>query len=57
MIDGIAAGIWERKKRGKRVELQVTPSRKLMRAERAGVDSEAERLGAFLGLEPALTVG
>jgi hypothetical protein len=57
MIDGVAAGLWERKKRGKRVELRVSPSRKLTRAERAGIDTEAERLGAFLGLEPALTVG
>ena len=55
MIDGIATGLWERKKRGKRVELNVTPSRKLTRAERAGVDTEAERIGAFLGLEPALS--
>ena len=57
MIDGIAAGLWERKKRGKRVELQVTPSRKLTRPERLAIDTEAERIGAFLGLEPALTVG
>lgn len=56
MIDGIAAGLWERKKRGKRIELRVTPSRKLTRAERAGIDAEAERIGAFLGLEPVLTV-
>jgi hypothetical protein len=56
MIDGIAAGLWERKKRGKRIELQVTPSRKLTRAERAELDIEAERVGAFLGLEPVLTV-
>jgi hypothetical protein len=56
MIDGIAAGLWERKKRGKRIELQVTPSRKLTRAERAGIDAEAERIGAFVGLEPVLTV-
>jgi hypothetical protein len=56
MIDGIAAGLWERKKRGKRMELQVTPSRKLTGAERAGIDAEAERIGAFLGLEPVLTV-
>jgi hypothetical protein len=34
----------------------VTPSRKLTRAERAGIDTEAERVGAFLGLEPLLTV-
>jgi hypothetical protein len=56
MIDGVASGLWERKKRGKRIELQVTPSRKLTRAERAGIDTEAERVGAFLGLEPLLTV-
>jgi winged helix DNA-binding protein len=56
VIDGIAAGLWERKKRGKRIELGVTPCRKLTRAERAGIDREAERIGAFLGLEPALTV-
>jgi len=56
MIDGIAAGLWERKKRGKRIELQVTPSRKLTRAQRAGIDAEAARIGAFLELEPVLTV-
>ena len=57
MIDGVAAGLWERKKRAKRIELHVTPSRKLTRAERAELDTEAERIGAFLGLEPVLTVG
>jgi hypothetical protein len=56
MIDGIAAGLWERKKRGKRIELQVTPSRKLTRTERSGIDAEAERIGAFVGLEPVLKV-
>jgi hypothetical protein len=56
MINGIAAGLWERKKRGKRIELQVTPSRKLTRAERADLDAESGRIGAFLGLESVLTV-
>jgi Winged helix DNA-binding domain len=56
MIDGVAAGLWERKKRGKRIDLQVMPSRKLTRAERAGIAAEAEHIGAFLGLEPVLTV-
>ena len=56
MIDGTAAGIWERKKRGKRIELRVKPGRKLTRAERVGIDAEAERIGAFLRLEPVLTV-
>jgi hypothetical protein len=56
MIDGIAAGLWERKKQGTRIELRVRPARKLTRAERTGIDTEAERIGSFLGLEPVLTV-
>lgn len=56
LIDGIAAGLWERKKRGKRIELVVTPAKKLARARREELDHEAERIGRFLGLEPALTV-
>jgi Winged helix DNA-binding domain len=56
LVDGVAAGLWERKKRGKRIELQVTPASRLTRAQRSQLDGEAERIGAFLGLEPALTV-
>lgn len=57
LVDGVAAGIWERRKHAKRVELNVTPSRKLPRAQRLELDAEAERIGSFLGLEPVLTVG
>ena len=56
MIDGLAAGIWSRKKTAERIELMVTPARKLNRGERRAVQDEAERIGAFLGLEPRLTV-
>ena len=55
-IDGVTAGLWERKKRGKRIELQVTPARRLTRVQRSHLDVEVERIGAFLGLEPVLTV-
>jgi hypothetical protein len=57
MIDGIAAGLWERKKGRKRIELSVRPLKELARAERAELDAEAERIGAFSGLEPVLAVG
>ena len=56
LVDGICAGIWRRKKTAKRIELTVEPARRLTRLERAGVDAEAERIGAFLGLEPRLTI-
>jgi DNA glycosylase AlkZ-like len=57
MIDGIAAGLWERKRRGKRIELRVIPARKLTRAQSEELDHEAERVAGFLGLELLLTVG
>jgi len=56
LVDGVCAGIWRRRKTAKRIELTVEPARKLTRAERAGIDDEAERIGAFLGLQPRLDV-
>ena len=56
VIDGVCAGTWSRKKKAKRVELTVEPARRLTRAESAAVTEEAERMGAFLGLEPKLSV-
>jgi hypothetical protein len=56
MVDGVAAGLWQRRKRGKRIELQIRPARRLARSRRAELEHEAERIGAFLGLEPVLTV-
>jgi winged helix DNA-binding protein len=54
LVDGLAAGVWQRHKRGKRLELDVTPAGRLTRTQRAELASEAERIGVFLGLEPAL---
>jgi hypothetical protein len=56
LVDGIAAGLWERKKRGSRIELQARLARRLGKAARADLEREAERVGAFLGLEPVLSV-
>jgi Winged helix DNA-binding domain len=56
IVDGVPAGLWERKKRGRRLELQVAPTRRLTKAQRAELDAEAERIGAFVGLEPVVTV-
>jgi hypothetical protein len=56
LVDGRAAGIWERKKRARRIELRVTSAAGLTRARRTDLDAEARRLGTFLGLEPELSV-
>jgi DNA glycosylase AlkZ-like len=55
MLDGVAAGVWGRRKRGKRIDLDVTLVRRLTRAQESELAHEAERIGAFLGLEPVLS--
>jgi hypothetical protein len=57
VIDGVVEGIWRRARRGKKVEIMVEPARRLTAAERREVEGEAERIGEFLGAEPALSVG
>jgi Winged helix DNA-binding domain len=56
LVDGIAAGLWEREKRGKRIELQVRLVRRPGKSRRPEFEREAECIGAFFGLEPMLTV-
>jgi hypothetical protein len=53
LVDGVAAGLWERKKSARRLEVTVTP---VGRVNRASLAAEAERFAAFLGVEPVLTV-
>jgi winged helix DNA-binding protein len=52
LVDGVTAGIWDRAKRGRRIEIHATETERL-----DGLQAEAARIGAFLGLEPVLTVG
>jgi hypothetical protein len=56
VVDGIAAGLWDRRKRGKRIELDVRLALRLPKQRTAALQREAERLGTFLGLEPVLRI-
>jgi DNA glycosylase AlkZ-like len=56
MIGGSAAGLWERKKRVKRIELRVTPARPLTRTQHAQLEREVKRIGAFVG-EASVSLG
>jgi hypothetical protein len=56
VIGGVAAGLWERKKRGRRLELTVEPAKTLARESRRTLEDEARRIGDFLSLEPTLDV-
>ena len=55
LADGVAVGAWERKKRDRRIELRVRLTRRLRATGLTALKNEADRLGAFLGLEPVLT--
>jgi hypothetical protein len=52
LVDGVAAGLWERRKLSKRIEVRVAPAR---RGARAAIEREVERYARFLGVEPVLT--
>ena len=53
LVDGLAAGVWRRKKLAKRIEIDVAPIRRVRRAE---LEREADRYAAFLGVERVLRV-
>jgi hypothetical protein len=52
-VDGVAAGLWERSRHGRRLELRITLVR---RVGRRALEAEAQRLGLLLGLEPSIEV-
>jgi hypothetical protein len=56
LVDGRAAGIWERERRGRRLEVRVEPFSRLSAASRRGIEDEAERLGEFLDAPAELEV-
>jgi Winged helix DNA-binding domain len=56
VVGGVAVGLWGRRKRGRRIELRVRLARRSGGPGRRALEREAERIGAFLGLEPTLHV-
>jgi hypothetical protein len=57
LIDGSVAGIWERRKQGKWNELRVESFIDLTAWQHARLEVEAARIGAFLGVTVALSLG
>jgi hypothetical protein len=57
LVDGEVSGIWERKMRGKTVDLRVEPFIELTPAQRRQLEAEAARIGKFLGSETNLSLG
>jgi hypothetical protein len=49
LVDGCAAGIWNLKRRGRRIRVEIEPFRVLDKIEREGVEEEVADIGRFLG--------
>lgn len=48
MVDGVAAGTWGLKRRGKKVDVELEPFRPLSTREKKGIKEEVEDIGEFL---------
>ncbi|HEY1391209.1 MAG TPA: winged helix DNA-binding domain-containing protein [Ktedonobacterales bacterium] len=57
LIDGVVAGIWERRKQGKATELRVEAFVELTSRQHEQLAAETARIGAFLGMNMALSLG
>ncbi|NUT05859.1 MAG: winged helix DNA-binding domain-containing protein [Hamadaea sp.] len=56
LVDGVVAGVWHQKKSAKSVAITVDPLRTLSAGHRRQLDTQADRIGAILGLKPSLTI-
>ena len=56
VVDGRIAGVWSHDRKGARLLVEVEPFGRLSRAERAGLQTEAEALARFLGGELELSL-
>ena len=56
LVDGVVAGMWERRERARRVEIRVESFIRLTRAQREGLEAEAVRIGEFLGAPGVLSL-
>jgi hypothetical protein len=57
LLDGVVGGVWHQKRAGRYVDVTVEPLTDLTASRRRALDTEVDRLGAFLGLVPRLTLG
>jgi hypothetical protein len=56
LVDGVVAGMWERRQRGGGVEVRVEPFMQLTPQQTRQLEAEVERIGAFLGARTSLSV-
>ncbi|MBV9169660.1 MAG: winged helix DNA-binding domain-containing protein, partial [Chloroflexi bacterium] len=57
LVDGVVAGLWDRRRRGRTLTVRVDAFGPLDATRRRALEREVERIGAFLGLEASLLFG
>jgi hypothetical protein len=57
VLDGTVAGVWHLRRSGRRLGLTVEPFVALSAGQHRELEDQAERIAAFLGARPELTVG
>jgi hypothetical protein len=55
LVDGRAAAVWSHERRNDRIEVTISPFRKLTPEDKSGIAEEAEGLGRFLGASAAVS--
>ena len=56
LVEGRIAGTWSRRRTAKAIELRVELFEKLTKEQRQRLEEESNRVGAFYGVEPRLTL-
>jgi hypothetical protein len=56
LVNGAVAGVWEQKKRARKVDLRVEPFVRLTKAATKGIEREGKRLAEFLGAPVELQI-
>jgi hypothetical protein len=57
LLNGVVAGMWDRRPRGQRLEIQVEMFAPISHSQHRMLEAEVARVGVFLGKEATLTVG
>ncbi len=57
LVDGLAAGVWRYERRGRKLNIRVSPFESFDRMTEELIGKEAEDIGRFLGLRVSLAIG
>lgn len=57
LVDGLVTGMWERRTRGRRIQITVEATKALTSGQHRRLEAEAARVGAFFDADASLAIG